>query len=284
MPHRRLPRAKVSPGPECPQRAGPCAALNTVWLLDADGALERTYASCTCGTRFGVDGDRRDAWRRHLAAADRPGPDVWLSHEQLASAVAGSSEPGQRSAHAAPGVVGVGSTVIRTATDSVDSTDPLVVDLAAHMVAVMEAAPGVGLAANQVGAGVRVIALNFPATVPPVWVNPVMVASPGEWVFEEGCLSLEVEGSHAEVIRPKQITVVADLPGGGQVVVEADEMLARVVLHELDHLEGLAYVQRLTPEVRGPVDDALAAAGIDPALLPPRSHDPPSSRVARVRR
>lgn len=79
----------------------------------------------------------------------------------------------------------------------------------------MDAATGIGLAANQVGAGLRVIALNFPGMVPQVWVNPVLVARSGRWAYPEGCLSLVVEGPTADVVRPKQVTVVAETPSGG---------------------------------------------------------------------
>ncbi|WP_370325235.1 peptide deformylase [Euzebya sp.] len=272
-----LPRLGASsPGarptaPPCPRRGGGalCAPLNRVWLLDAGPRLARAWAGCTCGTRFGI-GAAADAWRAHSDAADRPDRSAWLDAEALRAVVEGVPDAGRRVPRAAPGVVPVGEPVIHAATAWVDPADPAVAELAQHMLAVMDAAPGIGLAANQVGAGLRVIALNFPKLIPQVWVNPVAVSTAGEWTFAEGCLSLEVEGSTADVVRPKAITVVADLPGGGHVVVEADEMLARVIQHELDHLEGIEYVQRLEGAVRDEVYDRLEADGVDTDLLPPR--------------
>ena len=77
-----------------------------------------------------------------------------------------------------------------------------------------------------------------------------------------------VDGATAEVTRPREITVVADLPGGGHVVVEADELLARVVQHELDHLEGIEYVQRLGGSARDATYGVLAADDVPVERLP----------------
>lgn len=245
-----------------------------MWRVDHDAErgrteLVRAWAGCTCGTRFGIGRDA-EGWRAHwAAAADRPDPSAWLDRDAVQALVEAVPDAGRRVPRAAPGVVPVGEPVIHRSTAWVDPRDPSVVALAEHMLAVMDAAPGIGLAANQVGTPLRVVALNFPKLIPQVWVNPVAVATSGEWRFAEGCLSLEVEGATAEVVRPQQITVVADLPGGGHVVVEADELLARVVQHELDHLEGIEYVQHLDGEIRDQVYAALETAGVHTDLLPP---------------
>ncbi|CAN5252963.1 hypothetical protein BH23ACT9_BH23ACT9_22530 [soil metagenome] len=258
----------------CPKRAEslPCEPLNRVWLTGADWKVERAYAVCTCGTRFGI-GAAKDRWREHQAALRPLRPSAVLDAEALGHELDAVPAADRRVPHAAPGVVPVGQPVIHTAGAWVDAADPRISDLAGHMRAVMDAAPGIGLAANQVGVRIRVIALNFADVVPPVWVNPVLIAAEGRWTYPEGCLSLVVEGTTVDVVRPARVTVAADLPGGGGVIVEADELLARVIQHELDHLEGIEYVQRLDEETRADVDALLTAEGIDPDLLPPTPYE-----------
>jgi peptide deformylase len=121
-------------------------------------------------------------------------------------------------------------------------------DLAPRMLASMYAAPGIGLAAPQVGIGLRLFVMDLQkdeAKAPMVLVNPEITATSTELATrEEGCLSLP--GQYAEVTRPARIRVrYQDLTGARQEM-EADGLLATCVQHEMDHLDGVLFVDHLS--------------------------------------
>lgn len=138
--------------------------------------------------------------------------------------------------------------------------------LVADMVASMHAADGVGLAANQIGVDARVFVMDCPgASGEPVVatvVNPELHL-PGAFaqrlVEEEGCLS--VPGQHAEVERLSTAAVTGFDVDGRPVRVAADGLAARCLQHEVDHLDGVVYVDHLRPRARRAV---LRAAGLPP--------------------
>ncbi|MCU1496699.1 MAG: peptide deformylase [Acidimicrobiales bacterium] len=253
-----------------------CEPLNRVWLLAGDGSVARKYASCTCGRRF----SGRDVSLRlpasaadHLArraeggTGERP-----LDAEEMARVVAGLWPVDRASEWAKTGVVPVGQSVLHRATRPVDPAAPAVADLAARLLLTQEAAHGIGLAANQVGAPVRALVHNLPEVAPAVLLNPVLLESRDEWSYEEGCLSLEIKGTWAQVRRPRLIVVHASLPDGTGLVTEADELFSRVLQHELDHLDGIEYVQRLTGAERDRVYQLMQRTGVDTDWLPPRPY------------
>jgi peptide deformylase len=81
-----------------------------------------------------------------------------------------------------------------------------------------------------------------------VVVNPVLSESRGEWTFEEGCLS--VPGLSWPIVRPKEVHLTGYDLAGNEVSLEADEYLARVLQHEVDHLDGVLLVERLDDDQR----------------------------------
>jgi peptide deformylase len=81
-----------------------------------------------------------------------------------------------------------------------------------------------------------------------VIINPELVEATGEWVYSEGCLS--VPGMHFEIVRPKVVTLRGIGLDGNDVVIEADEVLARLFQHEIDHLDGVLLLDRLEPDER----------------------------------
>ena len=83
---------------------------------------------------------------------------------------------------------------------------------------------------------------------PNAMVNPEIVESDGEWVFEEGCLS--VPGLSWEIVRPKQIHIVGRDLDGNEIEFEADELEARMFQHEMDHIDGTLLIERLDDETR----------------------------------
>ncbi|HLK12625.1 MAG TPA: peptide deformylase [Candidatus Binatia bacterium] len=125
-----------------------------------------------------------------------------------------------------------------------------VAQLAADMAETMYAAPGVGLAAPQVGVSQRVIVLDVhDEDTPPgkhllKLVNPVIAEREGEVVWEEGCLS--VPEFTAPVRRAKRVLVRAWTPEEREVEIEADDLLAVALQHEIDHLDGKLFLDRLS--------------------------------------
>jgi peptide deformylase len=118
-----------------------------------------------------------------------------------------------------------------------------VADLAADLATTMEAEGGVGLAAPQVGRSVRLF-VTAVAGDSQAFVNPEIVSrSRDRIVWEEGCLSLP--RLLGDVTRPKRITVRAATLDGQRAEFEADDLLARVIQHEVDHLDGILFPDRM---------------------------------------
>ena len=124
--------------------------------------------------------------------------------------------------------------------------------LVENMFETMYAAPGVGLAAPQVGIVRRVLVYQTAEDKPVVaLVNPRLVSSSDERESaEEGCLSLGASSVVVPVERPHRISVEAVSPGGEPIRIDAEELEARVIQHELDHLDGVLTIDRTTPDAR----------------------------------
>ena len=120
--------------------------------------------------------------------------------------------------------------------------------LVPRMFETMYKAPGIGLAAPQVGVGLRVMIVDLMpdnAPEPLTLINPQIVAVSDEWATrEEGCLS--VPNQYAEVSRPARVTLRYHDLDGAQRQVEADGLLAACLQHELDHLDGVLFVDHLS--------------------------------------
>ena len=144
--------------------------------------------------------------------------------------------------------------------------------LVADMFDTMAAAHGVGLAANQVGAPLRMFVQVHKRAMPEVVVDPEVRATEGSWTYTEGCLSLEVEGTHARLDRPKFVQVRGRTVHGDVIEVTADEIVARICQHEIDHLDGIEYVQRLVGEAHDHVYEVMATDGIDLTVFPERPY------------
>ena len=115
--------------------------------------------------------------------------------------------------------------------------------LIGDMIETMRAAPGVGLAAPQVGVPLRVIVIGMPEEEVKVLINPEVVRRKGERLVDEGCLS--VPGYLGEIKRAESITVKGRDRNGKEIRVKADGLLAQVLEHEIDHLNGVLYVDHL---------------------------------------
>jgi peptide deformylase len=142
-----------------------------------------------------------------------------------------------------------GDPVLHKPSEPVAEIDGAVADLLKDMVETMYAAPGIGLAAPQIGVPLRVIVVDLSVGDDPrqliQLVNPVFVERRGEQTHEEGCLS--VPGFGGAPMRPAQVTVKGLDPQGNERVYTATDLLARAFCHEIDHIDGLLFVDRLSP-------------------------------------
>ena len=106
---------------------------------------------------------------------------------------------------------------------------------------------GIGLAAPQVGIQRQIFVWDMDDE-PMVILNPTIAESDGEWVYEEGCLS--IPGLYVEMTRPKTVLMKGIDLNGNEISLEADELEARLFQHELDHLNGVLMFDRMQPEQR----------------------------------
>ena len=106
---------------------------------------------------------------------------------------------------------------------------------------------GIGLAAPQVGIQRQIFVWDMDDE-PMVILNPTIAESDGEWVYDEGCLS--IPGLYVEMTRPKTVLMKGIDMNGNEISLEADELEARLFQHELDHLNGVLMFDRMQPEQR----------------------------------
>ncbi len=140
-----------------------------------------------------------------------------------------------------------GDPVLKQRAKDVTDVDGALARVVNTMVDTMYDASGVGLAAPQVGVQKRLFTFDV-GEGPQVLINPVIAEATGEWAYDEGCLS--IPGFHFEIVRPKVVTITGIDLDGDEVVIEGDELLGRVFLHELDHLDGVLMIDRLDPDQR----------------------------------
>ena len=138
--------------------------------------------------------------------------------------------------------------ILRQRAEPITEIDEEVVKLVDHMAETMYSAPGIGLAATQVGVAKQVLVADIAPRRPEseliVLINPEILAAEGEVIFEEGCLS--VPDYQAEVKRNERITVRGLNLKGEEVEIEAEGLLAIVLQHEIDHLNGILFIDRLS--------------------------------------
>src|SRR3954469_14922780 len=140
-----------------------------------------------------------------------------------------------------------GESLLHQPASNVDVVDDRVQRLVDDMIETMYAAPGVGLAATQVGAPIRLFVIDLSVGRRPsdviVMINPVFVERDGMQLEEEGCLS--VPGFNATVVRPQRAVLKGLDRDGAEQRIEAAGLLARAFQHEMDHLDGTLFVDRL---------------------------------------
>jgi peptide deformylase len=141
-------------------------------------------------------------------------------------------------------IVALGNAVLRRKSRKVSRIDDSIRILVKDMIETMRDAPGVGLAAPQIGVPLQVAVVEAEKDQVYVLVNPEIVSLEGEHVLDEGCLS--VPGYWGKVKRAEKVTVKARDAHGKEVRIAAAEgLLGQALQHEIDHLNGMVYVDRL---------------------------------------
>jgi peptide deformylase len=165
-----------------------------------------------------------------------------------------------------------GDPVLRQRAREVTEVDGDLARLVGTMQETMHEAHGIGLAAPQVGVQKRLYTYDVQELEERgadsnggsgVLINPVIVDRHGEWTYEEGCLS--VPGLAFELVRPKVVTVRGLDLDGNEVVLEGDELMGRLIQHEIDHLDGVLVVDRLEPDARKEALRELRSRSFDAA-------------------
>jgi len=133
--------------------------------------------------------------------------------------------------------------VLRQKAKRVRTIDSSVKKLIENMRETMHSSGGVGLAAPQIGVPLRVIVIGIPEEEDIALVNPEVVRRRGERTVNEGCLS--VPGYFGEIKRAESVTVKGLDPSGKEIRIKATELLAQVLEHEIDHLNGVLYIDHL---------------------------------------
>lgn len=147
---------------------------------------------------------------------------------------------------------------LRKVAVKIDQVTPEITALADKMLKAMYAAPGIGLAATQVDRHVRLLVADVSEgrDQPYCLINPEILSAEGEIIHEEGCLS--VPDVYAKVKRARKITAKALDKHGEPFELEAEDLLAVCVQHEMDHLKGIVFVDHLSPLKRRLIEKRLA--------------------------
>jgi len=136
-----------------------------------------------------------------------------------------------------------GEPVLREKALPVKEITPEILNLIKDMAETMYTDSGVGLSAPQVGVSKRIIVIDGEEDVLIVLINPMIVKSEGEVVAEEGCLS--VPGIYSQVKRSSKVTVKALNENGDQIEITKEGLTARALQHEIDHLNGILFIDRI---------------------------------------
>ena len=139
-----------------------------------------------------------------------------------------------------------GDEILRKTSREVEEVTDKIRELLDDMVETMHKYNGVGLAAPQVGILKRVIVIDlYDGEEPLQLVNPKIIKAKGKQEVEEGCLSFPNE--YAKMVRPKEVTVEALDRDGKKVIITGKDLLAQALAHEIDHLNGILFVDNMIP-------------------------------------
>lgn len=132
--------------------------------------------------------------------------------------------------------------ILRKKSRKVEQVNDRILTLIKDMIETMYLADGVGLAAPQVGILKRVIVIDV-GNGPIALINPEILETEGQYLDEEGCLS--IPGKQGKVLRPEKVKVKALNEKGEEFILEGEGLLARALCHEIDHLDGVLFIDRI---------------------------------------
>jgi peptide deformylase len=146
-------------------------------------------------------------------------------------------------------IITLGNDILKEKSGPVINIDENIQNLIDKMTEVLEKQSGVGLAAPQIGEKKRIFITKIPGDILRIFINPDIIQTSQELEsYEEGCLS--IPGVWANVIRPAEISIQAWDIKGKIFRISAEEILARVIQHEFDHLNGILFIDRLNDQQR----------------------------------
>ncbi len=153
-------------------------------------------------------------------------------------------------------VMTLGDEVLRIKAEPVAEVTDEIRELIREMFVTMKVEDGIGLAAPQIGKSIRLFVVQADDEVERAFINPQIIETSLETEsYEEGCLSIPKQ--YEEVIRPSRVTVQALNERGRRFTLEADGLLARVIQHEYDHLDGVLFIDRIDPDKKEKIEKKL---------------------------
>ena len=136
--------------------------------------------------------------------------------------------------------------ILKKRSREIDVIDEKIKTLAKDMMETMHKYEGLGLAGPQVGVLKRIIVIDlYEEGMQFTLINPVIIKQKGEQIVEEGCLSFP--NQYAKLIRPKEVVVEALDRSGKKITIKAKDLLAQAIAHELDHLDGVVFTDKMLP-------------------------------------
>ena len=160
-----------------------------------------------------------------------------------------------------------GDPLLRKRAERLENIDAAIDSLAKNMYATLAKQNAIGLAAPQVGLSRRLFAADTSPVIEggsrAVFINPEIISTDGEAIYEEGCLSFP--GIYFDLHRPRRVGIKYLDLDGSEHNLEANGVLARIILHEFDHLEGRLFVDLLTEEAREKIKKLMRQRNIIPA-------------------
>ena len=146
-------------------------------------------------------------------------------------------------------ILTLGNELLRQKAQPVKNIGPAYQKTVEELLTILHTQKGIGLAGPQVGLMERIFVVHVEGDVPRVFINPSIIETSQETTkYEEGCLS--IPGIYTDVLRPETIKVQAWNEKGRPFTLEASGIIARVILHEYDHLEGTLFIDRIPEQKR----------------------------------